>query len=592
MRVLPEDVFDKQPLIGGGGRYILVADIRLDNRDELARSLELSLAQASHLCDAAILLKAFEVWGEASLGKLVGDYAFALWDVNERRLLLARDPLGQRPLHYHKGNSFFAFASMPKGLHTLPEIPYAIDEEKIAESLALMPEYGPRSFFQDIARIEPGQLAVVTFDHFNVRQHWNPRPNKLVLKDPFEYVDGLRTKLEQAVECRLRGEGNLGSHLSGGFDSGAVTATAAKLLTPTNRRVVAFTAIPRMGYKASNGALVDEGPLASATAALYSNIDHVLVPSDGHSILDDMNRNLFFFERPLVNICNLRWESRVCDAARERNLKIVLTGRYGNVGLSYDGREMFPESFVSGQWLRLWREAKAVTARGNSSWRTCIFWAFAPWLPRIIWIWLNRAKYKREYNVRKYTALNPKIFDDLHLNDRAKQYNFDFTYRPWKNSLLRLPYLREADPGNFNKGWLGHWQIDQRDPTADVRLLEFCLAIPAEQYFRNGVPKSLARRALSDRLPKVVLEEMRTAQQAADWYEGLTDIRGQVKLELDQIEACAPAKRTLDLPRLRKLVEQWPNGGWEEYEVEFAYRWILLRGISAGHFMRRVMGSN
>src|SRR5262249_2111855 len=132
MRVLPEDKFDRQPLIGGDGRYVLVADVRLDNRDELTQALRISPSQARTLCDAAILLAAIERWDESCLERLVGDYAFALWDRARRRMLLARDPLGQRPMHYHRGHGFFAFASMPKGLHALPEVPYAPDEERIA----------------------------------------------------------------------------------------------------------------------------------------------------------------------------------------------------------------------------------------------------------------------------------------------------------------------------------------------------------------------------------------------------------------------------------------------------------------------------
>src|SRR5579859_2608535 len=106
MRILPEDAYDRQPLIGAGGRFVLIADVRLDNRGELAESL--GIRQATTLSDAAILLAAYEKWEEECLGRLVGDYAFAVWDAQKRRLLLARDPLGWRPLHYHRGKGFFA----------------------------------------------------------------------------------------------------------------------------------------------------------------------------------------------------------------------------------------------------------------------------------------------------------------------------------------------------------------------------------------------------------------------------------------------------------------------------------------------------
>jgi len=97
-RTLPEDIHDSQPLQSRDGRLTLVADVRLDNRDELAADLGLNLADAAKLCDAAILLTALERWGEGALDRVVGEFAFALWDAHAQKLTLARDFLGQRPL--------------------------------------------------------------------------------------------------------------------------------------------------------------------------------------------------------------------------------------------------------------------------------------------------------------------------------------------------------------------------------------------------------------------------------------------------------------------------------------------------------------
>src|SRR5205085_1839103 len=101
----------------GGGRYSLVADVRLDNRAELAASLGLQRADA--LADSAILAASLERWGEDAPRRLIGDFAFAWFDREDRRLLLARDALGQRPLFWHRQREFVAFASMPRGLHAL-----------------------------------------------------------------------------------------------------------------------------------------------------------------------------------------------------------------------------------------------------------------------------------------------------------------------------------------------------------------------------------------------------------------------------------------------------------------------------------------
>jgi asparagine synthase (glutamine-hydrolysing) len=157
---------------------------------------------------------------------------------------------------------------------------------------------------------------------------------------------------------------------------------------------------------------------------------------------------------------------------------------------------------------------------------------------------------------------------------------------------MRLWGLQCSDPGNYRKGALGGWQIDCREPLAVVRLIEFCLGVPTEQFLRDGTPKALAHRVLADRLPKRVLEERRSGLQVADWHEDLTTARGSVAGELDRFEACPAATTALDLSKLRRLTENWPSSGWERGDVVMPYRYALPRAISSGHFLRRSTGSN
>ena len=595
MRLLPEDAFDRQPLIGGEGRYVLVADLRLDNRDELCTVLRIPPPQARILSDAAILLAALERWDESCLERLVGDYAFAVWDGARRRLLLARDPLGQRPLHYHRSSKFFAFASMPKGLHALPGVPYAPDEERIAESLALLPETGTQSFFVGIERIELGHVVEVTANGVSSRQHWQPRRRHVAFRRPEDYSEALRDLLNQAVQCRLRGAKDVGASLSGGLDSGAVVATAARLLAPSGGKVIAFTGVPREGYDrpSAPNSIVNEGPYAAATAALYPNIEHVLVRSDGRLPLDELDRSFFLFERPLLGICSLGVSVNIANAMRKRDLKVALSGEFGDLGLSYSGNELLPELLRSGQWLRLWREARAFVAVRQVRWRHVFATTFGPWCPPPLWVWLKRISSGYAREVSQYSAINPRRFAELDLRARARARNFALVNRPWKDGFaMRLWAIQRSDPGNYRKGGLGGWQIDQRDPAADVRLIEFCLAVPTEQFFRNGIQRSLARRALADRLPKQVLDEWRRGLQSPDWHEDLTAVRGRIAEELDRLEACAAATRALDQPRLRRLTENWPSSGWERDQVIQSYRLALLRAISTGHFLRKATGSN
>ncbi len=593
---MPEDAFDGQPLIGGGGRYILVADLRLDNRAELTEALRIPASQARTLCDAAILLAAIERWDEGCLERLVGDYAFAAWDGVRQLLLLARDPLGRRPLHYHRGNKFFAFASMPKGLHALPDVPYAPDEERIAEFLVLMPETGTRSFFLGIERVEPGHLVTVTANGLGTRQHWQPGRRPTLNLRQEEYGEALRDLLDQAVSCRLRGTGDVGAFLSGGLDSGAVVATAARLLAPSGRRVIAFTGVPRAGYDgpAPRNRIIDEAAHAAATAARYPNIEHVVVRNQGRSPIADLDRWFFVLEEAQRGICANGWAYSLENAIRQRKLSVVLNGSFGNLGLSYDGLTLLPELLRSGRWLRLWSEASALVAARRFRWRGVLARTFGPWCPPVLWRWVNKIGGAEAVVFGDYTAIHPLRLEQFNLLARGKARNQDFAYRPWKDGFALRRYLVQAgDPGNGLKACLGALQVDSRDPTADLRLLEFCFAVPTEQFLRDGTPRALARQALADRLPKQVLEETRGGLQVADWHEDLAAAREDIVSELDRLEGCPAAAAALDLPRLRRLTENWPSDdGWKGREALIHYRYALLRAIAVGHFLRRATGSN
>ena len=591
---LPEDRFDAQPLTGGGGRYRMVADIRIDNREELTDALGLERDRAASMADAALLLAAWERWQDGAFARIVGDYAFALWDGEARQLILARDAVGARPLFYHRGRGFLAFATMAKGLHAIPEIPIAPNVERVAEELALLPEAGSQSFFEGIERVEPGSYVVLSQEGARSRRHWDPPRTTLKLRGPDDYADALRDQLDRAVKARLRGaDGAVAAHLSAGFDSAAVATSAALQLAPG--KIFAFTAVPREGYEGPDprNRFGDEGPGAAATAAQHANIEHVLIRTPGQSPLDHLDRHYFLFERPVLNICNKVWSDAINQAARDRGLRVLLTGGMGNMTISYDGITLLPTLIRTGRWLRWLREGGALVRNTDMRARGLLAMSFGPYLPGPVWNWLNRQVRGADMGLDTHSALRPGRIARDKLEARARERALDFNYRPRKDGFeARMWTLRRTDLGNYNKGILGGWGLDVRDPTADRRLIEFCLSVPEDQYLRNGELKALARRAFAQRLPKETLESRKKGVQAVDWHEGLTAARASLSTEIERLSNCSNAAETLDLAQLRMLTENWPEGGWERDSVVFAYRLKLLRGISNGHFLRKASGSN
>jgi asparagine synthase (glutamine-hydrolysing) len=590
---LPEDRYDRGPVTGGGGRWTLVADLRLDNRAELCATLGIAPDRAATLSDTAVAMAAVERWEEEAIARLVGDFALALWDRDRARLHLARDFLGQRPLHYHRRAGFFAFASMAKGLHALPEIPVAPDAEAVAAFVALMPENGPETFFAGVEKVVAGHVVTVTRDGMRSERWWRPAVRDLGLKGTDDYAQALREHFDRAVANRLRGaDAGIASHLSAGLDSSTVTATAARLLAPRGGRLTAFTAVPRFGFsdKLSPEVIPDEGPHAASLAAMYPNIEHVLVPNTGSPIAS-LDRHFFLHERPVLNLCNAVWANRIQDLARERGLGILLTGARGNMSISYDGMPFLTQLASSGRWLRLAKESWALVQSGTRV-GTVAAQTIGPFLPALAWRTISRLR-GRGRKLTDYTAINPDAVDALRLAEMAAKRGLDPNYRPRRDAHeTRLWALGRTDMGNYNKGTLAGWGIDTRDPTADQRLIEFCLSVPLEEYLRDGQRRALARTAFADRLPPLIAGEKRKGYQAADWYESVTAARGDIAEELGRIAASPPACAALDSHMMERLVRDWPTGGWGEISVVQKYRLALMRGVSAGHFVRKAAGSN
>ncbi|HYE27112.1 MAG TPA: asparagine synthase-related protein [Allosphingosinicella sp.] len=589
--ILPEDRRRQNVASGAGGTALLVADARIDNREELWEALDLPPGDGAALTDAALILRALERWDEAALERLHGDFAFAFWDSRRQRLLLARDFIGQRPLHYSRGKGFFAFASMPKGLHALEEVPIEPDREAVASFLALIPEDGEETYFRGVSKVRTGEVVAVTRDGLSRTRWWEPRPRALGFSRPDDYAEAMREHFDRAVAARLRGaEQQVASHLSGGLDSSAVAATAARLMAPRGGRVTAYTAVPREGYEASGivGSFIDEGPFAASVAAMYPNIDHVLVRNGGSPVAD-LDRLFFLYERPVLNLCNGVWSHRIMDLARQRGHSVLLSGSHGNMSFSYDGMPLLTQLIRRGRLLRLARESWALVRNGTRI-GTVAAQALGPFLPGPLWRTIRQMRGKGR-QLRDYAAISEEAIERFRIAERAAERGLDPSYRPRRDPFeTRLWVLRRVDTGNYVKGYLGGWGLDVRDPTADRRLVEFCLAVPPDQYLRNGIRRALARTAFADRLPPAVVNEVRKGYQAADWHEGVVAARDELGGELGRIEACGDA--TVDPAMMKRLVENLPAAGWHQPGITQKYRLALLRGVSAGHFIRKAAGSN
>lgn len=597
-RLVPEDRFDRQPLVGGGGRFTLVADARIDNRPELAAALGLPAEQTALMADAAYVLAAWERWGEGCLERLYGDFAFALWDSKEAVLRLVRDPMGNRPLFVHHSPGRVRFASMCKGLHALPEVPRAPDAEMLRDFLAFLPQRGPRSFFAGIGRVEPGQMLRLHADGRSVAVDWydRDRDRSPRLGKPEEYVEAFREVFDRAVSDRLRTTGGVASHLSGGLDSTTVTATAAAILAGRGQRLSAFTHVPEPGapLMRQRNRFGDEGPLAATVAARYPNIDHVLVDCAGRQVGDDFDSNFHYSEYPLLNPCNSMWEGEINRLAARRGARVMLTGAFGNQTLTCTGNERLAELLGQGRVLAWAREAFAGWRDGKVPVSSLVWRSFAGFLPGPVVDSVRRVTGRNESVLAEYSPLSPDVAASDALWARMGELGHDPRYRPradtrWERCMVlwRVDFLCQ----HF-KGVLASTGIDVRDPTRDRRLVEFSLNLPSDLLLRGGVDRWLFRKAFGSRLSPEVTAERRKGLQAADWATRLRRDLPDLHQEIERAQASPTAAALLDLPGLAGLARSGPHSDGEIVAEDIAYRHRFLRGVSAAHFLRKLEAGN
>ncbi|VCU70046.1 Asparagine synthetase [glutamine-hydrolyzing] 3 [Pigmentiphaga humi] len=596
LRTTPEDSMDRQPLHDAESQTVLLFDGRLDNREELARGLGLDAASLARMADSALALGACLRWDTDAPKRMLGDFAIACWQPARRRLWLARDPLGIRPLYWHRHAGAFVFASMPKGLFAWPWVPRALDEAALHDYLCLLPQDGANTLFRDIQCVEPGQVLVLDAGKVTTqRYHDFDARRELRLSSDGEYLEAFREQLDRAVACRLRTTGRVASHLSSGFDSSTIAAIAARQLAGQGKGLLAYTAVPREGYAhpVRRGRHGDESDGARALAARFANIEHVLIRSGGTSPVKGLEAAIERLDSAVRNPCNQVWIHAIEADAAARGAKVLLTGQLGNVSISYTGEQRLPALLAQGRWLTWWREMNALRRRAGHRALGLTALSFGPYVPAALWHALRAWRGKADYgSPTDYSAIHPGFMARMGTRKRAGDLGWDLDYRPWASGRnMRIAMLERVDLGNHFAATQA-MGLDMRDPTADVRLIEFGLAVPDSQYLNAGRKRWLLTRLMADVLPPEILNARSKGLQAADWHEGAAaDLQG-LRDAWQQMAGHPGIAGYLDLEAMGRALENWPEGGWHEGAVTNEYRLKLMRGMSVGTFIRYVDDRN
>ena len=581
---LPEDRIDRQPL-SGIHVTALVADVRLDNREQLAAELGIATQTLLSMADSALILAAWERWQEQCVHHLQGAFAFAVWNQAEQHLFLARDHSGERPLYYSALDHSFAFASMPKGLHPLPFVGSEIDEGYAAHWLAMVNTPPDLTIFRRITLLGAGCSLSVRRGRMQLQRYWQTDGlAELRLRSVAGYLECFTEQFDRAVRVRLRTIGGISAHLSGGLDSSSVAATAAGMLAAQGQTLTCFTAVPKPGFIGLVGSkthFADEGDAAAEVVALYPNMRHERIAAGNTSFLDEIDRMNGLYDMPCFVPHNEMWSSAIYKRAREQGITLLLGGNCGNATISYEGLPALSTWFRSGQWGKLARVAWQLRRARATSTRLLVRHAVWPSLP----LSLRRLTdpHLRSFSL-SYTLLHPEVVARL---DLARAAFLDYSKPPGDGRIMLRNLLTYGDVSETHTASQGGWQIDYRDPTYDRGVIEFCLAVPLEEFMRGGQLRSLVRRAMAGRLPESTRRRTMRGRQSADWYLNMAAVHGEMVDEVQRLQRSPLASRMLDLQRMRSLIDNWPTSGFDRNDVASPYNAALSRGFAMGRFLMK-----
>jgi asparagine synthase (glutamine-hydrolysing) len=596
--ITPESVGEQQPFYDSERQCVITADAIIDNREELFEKLQVERSKQKHMPDSQLILLAYYKWGEDSPKHLVGDFAYMIWDERNQKIFGARDFSGSRTLYYYKDHERFAFCTTIMPLFTLPGVKKELNEQWMAEFLAI---YGTVdaidtsiTVYKQITQLPPSHSISIEKNKVSVSRYCKLEPLKnLNLKTNEEYIEAFRDVFQSAVSSRLRTHRNVGSHLSGGLDSGSVVSFAVKHLKKEGKQLHTFSYVPTDDFVndfVPSNRIADERPFIKSTVEYVGNIKDHYLDFQGRSPFTDIDDVLDAMEMPYKFFENSIWLKGIFEKAREEEVGVLLNGGRGNLTVSWGSALDHYANLLSRlKIIRYLRELKHYSRSiGVKKYELYLFTrklAF-PNIYRFL---------KGEESIQFPVIINPELANKTGVFNLLKEHGMSV-------SGTAGPNIYESRKMHFEE--LFHWnatntigtklslrnRLWKRDPTNDKRVIQFCLALPEDQYVQNGMDRALIRRVTENMLPeKVRLNQNIRGIQGVDWVHRMASSWDEFRKELREMEKDQTIFEFLDPNIIKKYISKVSEVPSPEAAIDSEYR-MLMRSLIVYRFIKKLKG--
>lgn len=482
----------RQPVANEDESVFAVFNGEIYNYRELRRELGLRGHHLASRGDSETIVHLYEDEGERLVDQLRGMFALAIWDARRHRLLLARDRLGIKPLYYWNTPERLVFASELRALLALPAFPRRIDRHAVGQYLTFGYVPDPQSVFQDVCKLPPGHVLTRDRDgRVDITCYWSPLRIEQQAIEEGEAIEELQRLLNESIACHLESDVPLGAFLSGGVDSSAVVAIMSRLV---DRPIRTFS----IGFAEAE---FNEAPHAARVArALGTEHTELIVRPDVDALVEDVVRS---FDEPFGD-----------SSALPTYLVARLARQQVTVALSGDGGDELFAGYTRYSELQARSELRPAALRALIR---CVARALPhATLGRNRLLDLGRTRWGRY----AATIAAPPGVDDggVALPDIADDVGgFDALIDRWTRdsagrdfvTRMMLVDLQSYLPGDIltkvDRTSMAV-SLEARVPLLDHTVVEFALSLPPHLTIRDGEPKWLLRRAVSDIVPQCVFE--------------------------------------------------------------------------------------
>lgn len=485
-----------QPMSNEDGSVWVVFNGEIYNFSTLRRRLEGAGHKFQTASDTETIVHLYEDEGLDCFQHFNGMFAIAIWDANRRRLVLARDRLGKKPLVYHHGRGRLVFASELKSLLQVGDVPREIDPAAIDDYLTYQYVPHPKTIFRGIRKLSPGYYAVYQDDRLDVRPYWTPDLAHETTVGEREAAGQLRELLTSSVEMRMRSDVPLGAFLSGGIDS---SLTVALMQQRSERPIQTFTiGFPEAEY--------DESKFAREVSQHLGTEHHEFQVTP--NCVEILPQLVWHYDEPFADSSAIpTWY--VSQLTRQ-HVTVALSGdggdelfagypRYKAVRFGERLDRMGPvRALLAARW---WQRIPGSRQRSlvRRFKRFSEFLGQSPQRRYLEWIAI--------FNEQRRAAL----YQDEFLTQVPDADPFTFLRQAWARvgerdvmsgaSLADLTTYLPCDLlTKVDIASMAH-SLEVRQPFLDYRLVEFAAALPIRLKYRGGRGKWLLRRTFGDLLP-------------------------------------------------------------------------------------------